>query len=126
MSDAIDGAPPKGYGGILKADAAERPDWIHPQEMVARHLPMGLSERKADFVTTWDHPFRLRADHPRYSGSQGMPFPMPDITSNPCGNDDHAPADHLAGDHAMNRDHVSMAQENQEARNGRLAPLLAA
>ncbi len=65
--DAIAGPPPDGYGGILHSDGPERPEWIDPQEIVARHLPMGLSERKAAFVTTWDHPFRLRADHPRYT-----------------------------------------------------------
>ena len=66
MREAIEGPPPRGYGAILRAETTERPDWLDPQEMVARHLPMGLSERKAGFVTTWDHPFRLRADHPHY------------------------------------------------------------
>jgi hypothetical protein len=67
MREAIEGAPPAGYGAILRADTTEKPEWLDPQEIVARHLPMGLSERKANFVITWDHPFRLRADHPRYS-----------------------------------------------------------
>lgn len=58
--------PPAGYGALLAAPGV-RPAWLDPQEIVARHLPMGLSERKADFVTTWDHPFRLRVDHPHYS-----------------------------------------------------------
>lgn len=67
--DAIGGPPPKGYGAIVHPDGTMHPEWLDPEEIVARHLPMGLSERKARFVTTWDHPFRLREDHPRYSGA---------------------------------------------------------
>ena len=67
MTEAIEGPPPAGYGAILRPEGETRPHWLDPQEVVARHLPMGLSERKAEFVTTWDHPFRLRADHPRYT-----------------------------------------------------------
>lgn len=63
---AIAGAPPHGYGRILHADGAGRPTWVDVDDIVARHLPMGLSKRRAGDIATWTHPFRLRADHPRY------------------------------------------------------------
>jgi len=67
--EAIAGPAPKGYGAVIHPVDTRHPGWLDPEEIVARHLPMGLSERKAGYVTTWDHPFRLRADHPRYSGA---------------------------------------------------------
>lgn len=36
-----------------------KPDWLPGDVVVGRDLPLGLSERKADYVTTWNWPFRL-------------------------------------------------------------------
>ena len=69
MRAAIDGPPPAGYGAIVLVENDTKPAWLDDWEVVARHLPMGLSERKAGYVTTWDRPFRLRSDHPHYANT---------------------------------------------------------
>lgn len=69
----IEGNPPTGYGRILQEAGDCRPSWLDAEEVVARHLPMGLSERKAGAVMEWRHPFRLRTDHPRYERSDATP-----------------------------------------------------
>lgn len=58
---------PRGYGAIITPRGKAKPEWLDDQELVVRHLPGGPSERKAMGVTTWCHPFRLRADHPHYA-----------------------------------------------------------
>jgi len=60
---------PAGYGDIIRPAGKGRPGWLGAEELVVRHLPGGPSERKAGYVTTWDHPFRLRADHPHYASA---------------------------------------------------------
>ena len=62
-----DAKTPDGYGPLIVPKGKDRPAWLSGDELVARHLPQGLSERKASGVTTWNHPFRLRADHPHYA-----------------------------------------------------------
>lgn len=62
-----DAAPPKGYGALIVPEWQGRPHRLDGEEIVARHLPCGLSERKAQDITTWDHPYRLREDHPHYA-----------------------------------------------------------
>ena len=64
---ALTGAPPEGYGPLIHEPGDVRPGWLEANEIVARHLPMGLSERKAGLVSSWHHPFHVREDHPRYS-----------------------------------------------------------
>lgn len=63
---APDAPAPDGYGALIQPESERMPTWLEGFEVVARHLPCGLSERKASYVTTWIHPFRLRNDHPYY------------------------------------------------------------
>ena len=64
-----DAPAPGGYGALIQPEGDRMPEWLDGWEIVARHLPCGLSERKASYVTTWCHPFRLRSDHPRYAST---------------------------------------------------------
>lgn len=70
---AIEGPPPDGYGRIIPAPGGDRPSWLDAGEIVARHLPLGMSERKAGFIVGWEHPFRLRSDHPWYLANDARP-----------------------------------------------------
>ena len=53
------------YGPLIRT-TGNRPWWLDNDEIVQRPLPLGPSERKAAYVTTWNHDFRIRADHPFY------------------------------------------------------------